>query len=267
MDARWALSDARFVAPAAALPTITGFDGSPSVRVVTAPSLPTATMPRHDEPSRQSRYLTALPVYNEASHVAGVLDEVLRFAPDVLVVDDGSTDGTSEVLSGRSDVRVVRHSVNRGYGAALATAFAETLAGDWAGLVTIDCDGQHQPRLIPAFISTASDPSQHVDIVSGSRYLEPPPAGSAVPADRRRINEDVTAELNRRTRHRHTGDKHAARHHLGVAHDPAAEPGHKPIGRVVVGVVDSGLKLSAAWRAGQPREQLEDFRLLTSASR
>lgn len=202
-------------------------------------------MPRHDEPSRQSRYLTALPVYNEASHVAAVLDEVLRFAPDVLVVDDGSTDGTSEVLSGRTDVRVVRHSVNRGYGAALATAFAETLAGDWAGLVTIDCDGQHQPRLIPAFISTASDPSQRVDIVSGSRYLEPPPAGSAVPADRRRINEDVTAELNRRLGFRLTdafcGFKAYTRRALESLH--VAEPGYAMPLEVWVQAAAAGLRV------------------------
>ncbi len=155
-------------------------------------------MPHHDEPAHLPRYLTALPVYNEARHVAGVLDEVLRFTPDVLVVDDGSSDGTSEVLSARSDIRVVRHPINRGYGAALATAFAETLAGPWDGLVTIDCDGQHQPRLIPEFVRTASDPAQPVDIISGSRYLEPPPSGAAVPAYRRQINQEVTAELNRR---------------------------------------------------------------------
>ena len=47
------------------------------------------------------RFLTALPVYNEASHVDAVLDEVVRYAADVLVVDDGSTDGTAERLAAR----------------------------------------------------------------------------------------------------------------------------------------------------------------------
>jgi glycosyltransferase involved in cell wall biosynthesis len=155
-------------------------------------------MPRHDESLRSARYLTALPVYNEAGHVSGVLDEVLRFTADVLVVDDGSTDGTSEVLAGRTDARVVRHEINRGYGAALITAFAETLSGGWAGLVTIDCDGQHQPQLIPEFIQAACNPKLGADIVSGSRYLKAPPLSASVPFDRRRINETVTAELNRR---------------------------------------------------------------------
>jgi glycosyltransferase involved in cell wall biosynthesis len=140
------------------------------------------------------RFLTALPVYNEAAHVAGVLDEVLRFTPDVLVVDDGSTDGTSTLLAARGDIRVVRHTANAGYGAALATAFRETLAGGWDGLVTIDCDGQHQPRLIPDFVAAAAT----ADIVSGSRYLKRFPGDSRPPVARRRINMEITAEINAR---------------------------------------------------------------------
>jgi len=144
------------------------------------------------------RFLTALPVYNEAAHVMGVLDEVLRFTPDVLVVDDGSTDGTSALLAARAasqgDIRVVRHTANAGYGAALATAFRETLGGGWDGLVTIDCDGQHQPRLIPDFVAAAAA----ADIVSGSRYLKRFPGDSRPPVARRRINMEITAEINAR---------------------------------------------------------------------
>jgi len=159
---------------------------------------------------RQPKFLTALPVFNEVRHVEEVLDEVLRFTPHVLVVDDGSTDGTSRLLADRlerqGDIRVVRHPQNRGYGAALATAFRETLSGDWDGLVTIDCDGQHQPRLIPAFtdaatiIGAAGDPAaaQLPDIVSGSRYLKVFDGDSRPPESRRRINETITAEINAR---------------------------------------------------------------------
>jgi len=143
---------------------------------------------------RPLRLLTALPVYNEADHVAAVLDEVRRVTPDVLVVDDGSTDGTAAVLAGRRDVRVVRHPGNAGYGAALATAFREALAGPWDGLVTIDCDGQHQPRLIPEFAAAL----EGCDIVSGSRYLRRFPGDSRPPAARRRINAEITSEINER---------------------------------------------------------------------
>ncbi|MCE2728171.1 MAG: glycosyltransferase [Planctomycetaceae bacterium] len=60
------------------------------------------------------RFLTALPVYNEAAHVTGVLDEVLRFTPDVLVVDDGSTDGTSALLAARAARSTATASTSRG---------------------------------------------------------------------------------------------------------------------------------------------------------
>ena len=143
-----------------------------------------------------AKFLTALPVFNEAAHVSGVLDEVLRFATDVLVVDDGSTDGTADILARRNDVRVVRHAANQGYGAALATAFAAARDGGWDGLVTIDCDGQHQPRLIPEF--TAALAARRADIVSGSRYLAAFAGDSAPPATRRRINAEITAEINAR---------------------------------------------------------------------
>lgn len=141
-----------------------------------------------------SRFLTALPVFNEVNHVGEVLDHVLRYTSEVLVVDDGSTDGTSEMLRAKDGIRLVRHTENRGYGAALATAFQETLRGGWDGLVTIDCDGQHQPGLIPDFIHAAA----HADIVSGSRYLEVFPGDSSPPAQRRQINATITAEINQR---------------------------------------------------------------------
>ena len=142
------------------------------------------------------RILTALPVFNEAAHVAGVLDEVLRFTSDVLVVDDGSSDGTADLLAARRDVAVVRHAENRGYGAALTTAFQTSLSGGWDGLVTIDCDGQHQPRLIPEFAAAIS--AGRADIVSGSRYLARFPGDSEPPAARRRVNAEITAEINAR---------------------------------------------------------------------
>jgi dolichol-phosphate mannosyltransferase len=141
------------------------------------------------------RFLTALPVYNEVAHVAAVLDEVRRYSPDVLVVDDGSSDGTAEVLAERSDIRVLRHSNNRGYGAALRSAFDYALEHRYDVLVTIDCDGQHEPQRIPEFVAACTD---DVDIVSGSRYLQTFAGDSAPPADRRRINRLITEEINRR---------------------------------------------------------------------
>ncbi len=140
------------------------------------------------------RALTALPVFNEVRHVGRVLDEVVRHASDVLVVDDGSSDGTGELLAKRNDILVETHPKNRGYGAALRTAFERALRDGYDVLVTIDCDGQHEPQLIPEFIRRCDE----VEMVSGSRYLKTFAGDSAPPEERLRINRELTAEINRR---------------------------------------------------------------------
>ena len=146
-------------------------------------------------PARSSvppKFLTALPVYNEARHIRSVLDEVAKYATDILVVDDGSTDGVGEHLAERTDVSVITHRKNRGYGAALLSAFEYAVVHRYDVLVTIDCDGQHEPQRITDLAAAC----QGVDIVSGSRYLEGYDAEWSVPADRRRINLQITDELN-----------------------------------------------------------------------
>ncbi len=142
-----------------------------------------------------NRVLTALPVYNEVNHLTSVLDEARRFSQEILVVDDGSRDGTGELLRGRKDVHLVTHEKNRGYGAALTSAFDFALRGGYDVLVTIDCDGQHEPQRIPLFVQKCLD--EEADIVSGSRYLRQFPGDSRPPEDRRHINRAITDELNR----------------------------------------------------------------------
>ena len=68
------------------------------------------------------RWLTAVPVYNEARHVREVLARIRRYSPDILVIDDGSTDGTAELLDAERGLLRVDHPANRGYGAALISA-------------------------------------------------------------------------------------------------------------------------------------------------
>ncbi len=95
------------------------------------------------------RLLTAIPVHNEEVSLVGVLTEVLKHAGDVLVVDDGSTDRTPELLQssrrfGRSGIRATWAT-----GPACARLFRRRSTGGYDGLVTLDCDGQHEPARIP----------------------------------------------------------------------------------------------------------------------
>jgi glycosyltransferase involved in cell wall biosynthesis len=138
--------------------------------------------------------LTAIPVYNEARSVESVLHEVRRYSPHILVINDGSTDGTADILARQEGLQVITHPVNRGYGAALISAFAHARQQEIDVLVTMDCDGQHEPSRIPVLLEAIHD----ADIVSGSRYLRDFHQDTAAPQDRSRINREVTAELNRR---------------------------------------------------------------------
>lgn len=136
--------------------------------------------------------LTAIPVYNEEQYLQPVLAEVLRYAGDVLVVDDGSTDRTPDLLATFPTIRTIRHPRNMGYGAGLRTAFQAAVDGGYDGLITIDCDGQHEPSLIPALGARL----EGCDIVSGSRYLQVFDPSQRPPEERRRINVEVTRWLN-----------------------------------------------------------------------
>jgi glycosyltransferase involved in cell wall biosynthesis len=144
------------------------------------------------------RVLTALPVFNEERHLLEVLPRVREFSQDVLVIDDGSSDRTPWLLAEMEGIQVIRHEENAGYGAALRSAFRFAAEQGYDALVTIDCDGQHEPKLIPRMVQALfPEDGSHVDIVSGSRYLEIFPGDSAPPEERRRINAEVTARLNR----------------------------------------------------------------------
>lgn len=141
------------------------------------------------------RVLVAIPVFNEERYVARVLSEVLRLTDDVLVVDDGSTDGTNRILDLTPKIAVIRHPVNLGYGQSLIDAFAYAAQERYDWLITMDCDDQHEPARIPAFVERAEQ--DDVDIISGSRYLADMPGNTTAPEDRRRINAQITRMLNK----------------------------------------------------------------------
>ncbi len=141
-------------------------------------------------------YLVAIPVFNEEQYLDRVLKEAKRFSRDILVVDDGSTDRTPELLRLHGDLSVITHRENRGYGKSLADAFAFARRKGYDWLITMDCDEQHEPSCIPYFLAAADQ--DRADVISGTRYPMGHDAEAPAPADRRKINRRITAMLNRR---------------------------------------------------------------------
>lgn len=138
-----------------------------------------------------------MPVYNEAAAISAVLDAVREHhSGTIIVVDDGSTDGTADIVAERDDVLPIRHEHNLGYGRSLIDGFAHARSLGIEHLVTMDCDGQHEPAHVPQFFAEVMDGG---DIVSGSRYLPGSASTGDAPEQRRRVNELVTAEVNRVT--------------------------------------------------------------------
>ncbi|KKT35124.1 MAG: Glycosyl transferase family 2 [Parcubacteria group bacterium GW2011_GWA2_44_12] len=109
-----------------------------------------------------------IPAYNEEKKIRGVVEGVLRVAPHVVVVDDGSNDETAKSVANMEGVRVLRHIINRGYGAATKTGIAYALSMGADVVVTFDADGQHRPEDVPALLAPIH--AGFVDVVLGTRF-------------------------------------------------------------------------------------------------
>ena len=118
------------------------------------------------------RFGAIIPAYNAAAHLSEVLKGILRHLPseNILVVDDGSSDGTGEVAES-NNVQVITHDTNRGKGNALKTGFKWMLeAPRIEATFTIDADGQHDPDEIPLFLEKYEQ--SHVDLMIGNRMRQ-----------------------------------------------------------------------------------------------
>ena len=114
--------------------------------------------------------LIVVPAYNEAGPIAGVIASLRAAGYDrVLVVDDGSADDTAGQAR-QAGAMVIRHVINRGVGGALGTGFAAAAWLGAAAVVTIDADGQHDPREVAAVVAPILE--GRADVVVGSRLRQ-----------------------------------------------------------------------------------------------
>lgn len=96
--------------------------------------------------------VVVIPTYNNAGTLARVIEDAGRYAADIIVVNDGSTDGTAAILAALSGIRTVAYTPNRGKGYALRRGLAEARSCGFDYALTIDADGQHFADDIPAFV-------------------------------------------------------------------------------------------------------------------
>ena len=110
--------------------------------------------------------IALIPAYNEAARVGAVVAGAYPCVDEVIVIDDGSSDGTAAVAE-KAGARILRHEQNRGKGGAIATALDFFGRSEAEFAVLLDADGQHDPAEITRFVETAG--REQADIVIGNR--------------------------------------------------------------------------------------------------
>lgn len=116
-------------------------------------------------------YLIVIPAYNEEATIGDVILSIKKIKPgmDILVVNDGSSDRTSEIAK-TSGAKVIDIPYNIGYGGAIQTGFRFAVDYNYDYVITMDGDGQHKPESIKSLIEVME--TKKVDVVIGSRFLE-----------------------------------------------------------------------------------------------
>jgi glycosyltransferase involved in cell wall biosynthesis len=114
------------------------------------------------------RYLIVIPAFNAADTITELIHRIQKILPGagILVVDDGSSDGTGALSQG-AGADVLTHNPNRGKGEALKTAFAEALKRDVDAVIQLDADLQHDPKYLPELVQQFAATGK--DIIIGTR--------------------------------------------------------------------------------------------------
>ena len=137
------------------------------------------------------KYCVVIPAYMEEGRIGRVLNEVRKFCPDVVVIDDGSSDDTSGEAA-KAGAVVIRHDVNQGKGVSLNDGFRHAVTSGFQYVITMDADGQHDPADLSAFLDASAVPG--VDVLIGNRMAD----SGRMPWVRRLTNRFMSRLLSRK---------------------------------------------------------------------
>lgn len=130
--------------------------------------------------SSPKKKLVAIPCFNEGKTIGSVILRAKKYADEILVIDDGSTDKTAEIARD-AGATVMQHGGNKGYGAAIQSCFSYAKEFDYDVLTILDGDGQHDPDQLVSVMEPVLE--NKADIAIGSRFLDD--TRESVPAYRR----------------------------------------------------------------------------------
>lgn len=101
---------------------------------------------------KELEIVIVIPTYNNGKTLAAIIEDVCVYAEDIIVINDGSTDDTADILEQYPDIKIITHPVNKGKGTALKHGLSQAQKDGFRYAITIDSDGQHFASDIPRFV-------------------------------------------------------------------------------------------------------------------
>jgi len=120
-----------------------------------------------------------IPTFNNAGLLGKVIQDVLSYCEEVIVVNDGSTDNTGEILNQFPNIQIISHQPNKGKGKALQSGFQYALHQGYEFAITIDSDGQHFAKDLPVFLEKLKEEKNAIIIGARNMNQESVPGGSS----------------------------------------------------------------------------------------
>jgi len=127
----------------------------------------------NDNKINDNKIAILIPAYNEGKSIKKTINNCLKYGLDIIIVNDGSTDNTKEVLKefeNKKNIIIINHDINKGKGEALKTGFNYIVNNNYLGVITIDADGQHDANEIQCFLDQLKN--NNYDLIVGSRFKD-----------------------------------------------------------------------------------------------